>query len=137
VARRKLQSGPKGARSSCPIANGLDVLGDQWTLLVVRDVMFAGRQRFGELADSLEAIPSNILTDRLGRLVEWGILEKHLYQSRPPRHEYRLTDKGRDLFPVLREMALWSSRHVPGAAKLRPESLKAIEDRLAARNRPE
>jgi DNA-binding HxlR family transcriptional regulator len=135
MARRKLKSGPKGARSACPIANILDVVGDQWTLLVVRDVMFAGRHRFGELAGSLEAIPSNILTDRLRRLVEWGILEKRPYQSRPPRHEYRLTGKGRELFPVLREMALWSSRHMPGAAKVRPEFLKAVEAKLAAKRR--
>lgn len=132
MARRKLQSGPEGARSACPIANILDVLGDQWTLLVVRDVMFAGRHRFGELAGSLEAIPTNILTDRLRRLEEWGILEKRPYQDRPPRHEYRLTPRGRDLFPVLREMALWSSRHMAGAAKARPEFLKAVEKRLAA-----
>ena len=136
MARRKYQSGPRGARSPCPIANTLDVLGDQWTLLVVRDVMFAGRHRFGELAGSREAIPTNILTDRLRRLVEWGILEKHPYQSRPARHEYRLTAKGRELFPVLREMALWSGRHMPGSARVPPELLKAIEERLAAQDSP-
>ena len=132
MARRTHRAGPKGARSPCPIANILDVLGDKWTLLVVRDVMLLGRHRFGELAGSREAIPTNILTDRLRRLEEWGILEKRPYQQRPPRHEYRLTRKGRELFPVLREMATWSSRHMPGAAKMPAGFLGAVERKLAA-----
>ena len=132
MARRIPQSGPKGARSACPIANILDVLGDQWTLLVVRDVMLLGRHRFGELAGSREAIPTNILTDRLRRLEEWGILEKRAYQERPTRYEYRLTRKGRELFPVIREMAIWSSRHMPGAAKMPAGFLEAVEKKLAA-----
>jgi DNA-binding HxlR family transcriptional regulator len=135
MARRSPRSGPKGARSSCPIANILDVLGDQWTLLVVRDVMLLGRHRFGELAASREAIPTNILTDRLRRLEEWGILAKRAYQERPRRHEYRLTKKGRELFPVIREMAIWSIRHMPGAAKIPDGFLADVEKRLATETR--
>ena len=131
MARRTHRAGPKGARSPCPIANILDVLGDKWTLLVVRDVMLLGRHRFGELAGSREAIPTNILTDRLRRLEQWGILEKRPYQQRPTRHEYRLTKKGRELFPVIREMAIWSSRHMPGAAKMPPGFLEAVAEKLA------
>jgi len=132
VARRILKAGPRGARSDCPIANILDVLGDKWTLLVVRDVMLLDRHRFGELAASREGIPTNILTDRLRRLEEWGILEKRPYQKSPPRHEYRLTAKGRELFPVIREMATWSIRHMPGAAKIPSGFLEAVEKKLAA-----
>jgi len=132
VARRISRSGAKGRRSACPIANILDVLGDKWTFLVVRDVMLLGRHRFGELARSREAIPSNILSDRLRRLEEWEILEKRRYQERPPRHEYRLTKKGRELFPVLREMAVWSSRHMPGVAKIPPGFLEGVRKKLAA-----
>jgi DNA-binding HxlR family transcriptional regulator len=133
VARKIPRPGPKGARSACPIANLLDVLGDKWTLLVVRDVMLLGRHRFGELAGSREGIPTNILTDRLRRLEEWGILEKRAYQERPTRHEYRLTKKGHELFPVIREMAIWSSRHMPGAAKMPSGFLEAAEKKLAAK----
>ena len=132
MARRISRSGAKGARSACPIANILDVLGDKWTFLVVRDVMLLGRHRFGELARSREAIPSNILSDRLRRLEEWEILEKRRYQERPPRFEYRLTKKGRELFPVLREMAIWSSRHMPGVAKIPPGFLEGVQKKLAA-----
>ena len=132
MARRISRSGAKGARSACPIANILDVLGDKWTLLVVRDVMLLGRHRFGELARSRESIPSNILTERLRRLEEWEILEKRPYQERPPRYEYRLTKKGRELFPVIREMAIWSSRHMPGVAKMPQGFLEAVQKKLAA-----
>jgi DNA-binding HxlR family transcriptional regulator len=103
-------------RSSCPIANALDLLGDRWTLLVIRDLLFVGKRRFGELANSPEGIPTNILSDRLRRLEECGVVTKVPYQLRPKRYEYQLTDKGRDLSPLLRALIEWAMRHLPDVA---------------------
>jgi DNA-binding HxlR family transcriptional regulator len=115
---------PEDRRSACPIATTLDLLGDKWTLLVVRDLLFVGKRRFGEFLESPEGIPTNILSDRLRRLEEHGVVEKSLYSSRPQRYEYRLTARGADLFPVLRAMAEWGLRHLPGTAAPPEEVLR-------------
>jgi len=107
-------------RSVCPIANALDLIGDKWTLLVVRDLLFLGKRLYGELAQSAEGIPSNILADRLRRLEDAGLVSKTPYQDNPVRYEYRLTGKGTDLLPTLREMVAWSNKHIPGTAKPPP-----------------
>lgn len=100
-------------RSRCPVACTLDLLGDKWTLLVVRDLLL-NQHTFKALQTSPERIPSNILADRLKRLEREGILQKQLYQDRPPRYTYHLTEKGRSLGPVLHAMLTWGSTHVPG-----------------------
>ncbi len=97
----------------CPVAAMLDILGDRWTLLVVRD-LFAGKRIYSEFQVSPEGIPTNILAERLKRLVGNGIAKKIPYQERPLRHEYVLTAKGRDLGPILQAMVEWGERHVPG-----------------------
>lgn len=122
------------ARSPCPIAGTLDLLGDKWTLLVVRDILFFGKRRFGELAASPEGIPTNILSDRLRRLEECGVLVKAPYLTRPQRYEYHLTERGRDLLPVLRAMIEWANRHLPGTAKAPPGMLEKAAE--AARAEP-
>jgi DNA-binding HxlR family transcriptional regulator len=119
---------PTGARSPCPIANVLDLLGDKWTLLVVRDLLFMAKRRFGDFLSSPEGIPTNILTDRLRRLEEHGIVTKVPYLSRPVRHEYHLTPRGSDLFPLLREMIGWANRHLPGTATPPPGFMEKAED---------
>jgi len=91
------------------ILSALDAIGDRWSLLVLRGV-FRGLYRFGELRDDL-GIASNLLTTRLSRLVEHGVLEKVRYQERPERFEYRLTDAGRDLSPVLVSLMQWGDTH--------------------------
>ena len=103
-------------RSVCPVANSLDLIGDKWTLLIVRDMLLLGKRRFGELLRSDEGIPTNILADRLRCLEEDGIIRRRAYRPRPARYEYVLTRKGADLFPLLREMARWANRHLPGTA---------------------
>ena len=108
---------PVSRRSNCPIANILDLVGDRWTLLVVRDLLLFRKVRYKDLAGSRERIPTNLLADRLRRLEELGIVEKTPYQQRPVRHEYRLTPRGRDLLPVLREMVGWANRHISGTAR--------------------
>jgi len=95
----------------------LDLIGDRWTLLVVRDLRRFRTVRFKNLAESRERIPTNLLADRLRRLEQAGIVEKSAYQQRPVRYEYRLTARGIDLLPVLREMAGWANRHISGTAR--------------------
>lgn len=109
-------------RSTCPIACALDLIGDRWTLLVLRD-LFLGKSKYGELLESKEGIPTNILAERLIRLQASGLIEKSEYQSNPPRFAYGLTDKGKDLRQVLGSLAMWGKRHVP-AAKMN-ETLRA------------
>lgn len=104
-------------RSVCPIANALELVGDKWTLLVVRDLLFLGKHRYGELAQSAEGIPSNILADRLKRLEEVGLVTRKAYQQNPVRYEYRLTPMGADLLPVLKEVIRWANKHIPGTAR--------------------
>ena len=93
----------------CPVASTLEVIGERWTLLIVRDV-FLGIRRFDDLQRDL-GVARNILQVRLERLVEEGILVKRPYQERPLRSEYRLTEKGADLWPVLVAMLQWGDRH--------------------------
>jgi DNA-binding HxlR family transcriptional regulator len=100
-------------RSTCPVAGALDIVGDRWTLLVVRDLL-RGKRRYGDLAASAERIPTNILADRLRRLEQAGLVERRQYRERPPRYEYRLTHTGKDLAPVVRSVAEWGLRNVPG-----------------------
>jgi DNA-binding HxlR family transcriptional regulator len=94
----------------CSIAGTLELIGERWTLLIVRDA-FLGLRRFDEFQRSL-GIARNVLTDRLNRLVEAGIFEKVRYSERPERFEYRLTDKGRELNVALSALRQWGDRHV-------------------------
>lgn len=92
----------------CSIAATLDVIGDRWSLLILRDV-FRGGHRFGEIQADL-GIAKNLLSDRLSRLVEHGLLERVPYQERPVRYDYRLTAKGADLSPALIALMGWGDR---------------------------
>jgi DNA-binding HxlR family transcriptional regulator len=94
----------------CSVARTLEVIGDRWTMLVIRDA-FHGVRRFEEFQERL-GIARNVLSARLMRLVEEGVFEKHRYRDRPPRFEYRLTPKGVDLFPVMISLMKWGDRHV-------------------------
>jgi DNA-binding HxlR family transcriptional regulator len=93
-------------RSPCPVACSLDIFGDRWTLLIVRDLFF-GRQRFKDFTASPEGIPTNILTDRLQRLVDHGIAEQIPAEDGTKRLAYRLTEKGKALESVLKAMRDW------------------------------
>ena len=108
-ARRAVR--PK--RSTCPVSRTLDVLGDRWSLLVVRDLM-RGKKRFADFLESKEGIPTNTLAERLQRLVRAGIVESHRYSDHPPRVEYVLTIKGEELRPIIRAMVDWGVRHAGG-----------------------
>jgi DNA-binding HxlR family transcriptional regulator len=98
----------------CSVAGALEVIGERWSLLIVRDVL-NGNRRFGQLQRSL-GVARNVLSARLQRLVEEGILERRAYQESPPRHEYFLTEKGLDLWPALIALQGWGDRHSTGPA---------------------
>ena len=101
----------KKSRSSCPVTFALDRLGDKWSLLIVRDLMFRGRNTYGDFLNSGEGIATNVLADRLKRLEAEGIIEKSRDPDNRRRFLYTLTDKGYDLTPVLLEMMRWSAKH--------------------------
>ena len=103
----------RGRRSRCPVACTLDLLGDRWSLLVIRDLV-RGKRRFAEFLASPEGIPTNILADRLKRLKARGVIRAQRYSARPPRLEYTLSEKGEELRPILRAMAEWGVRHAGG-----------------------
>ena len=107
----------EGARSLCPVANTLDFIGDKWSLLVVRDLLH-GKKTYGELLDSPEKIPTNILADRLRRLEGAGIIAKAPYRERPVRYAYTLTVKGMELSEVLLAFVRWGKKHIPGTKTL-------------------
>jgi DNA-binding HxlR family transcriptional regulator len=113
-------AGRSALRSRCPIAGALDLLGDRWTLLVMRDVLFYDKRRFGDFLTSPERIATNVLTERLHRLERCGLILRRRYRDHPPREEYHPTARGLDLVPVLRELIRWGQRHVPGTAQQPP-----------------
>jgi DNA-binding HxlR family transcriptional regulator len=116
-------------RSGCPISISLEIFGDRWSLLIVRDLMFKGRRSFREFAGAGEGVATNILTDRLTRLESADIIRRATDPGDGRKVVYRLTKKGMELAPVLVEMVLWAARHEDTDAP-RAE-LRAMEDRDA------
>ena len=130
-------------RSACPLSATLDLVGDKWSLLVVRDLLFFGKKRYGDLARSPEKIPTNLLADRLKRLEAAGILEKKAYQQNPTRYEYHLTPRGLDLRELMLAMVQWGQKHLPGVDQSPPpkppEEPQGYEDllrRIGRRHHP-
>lgn len=117
-------------RSACAIANILDILGDKWTLLLVRD-LYLGKKTYSEFQQSAEKMPTNILAERLKRLQSAGIISKQSYQQRPVRYAYQLTEKGEALAPVLKEMVIWGNKYIPDTIRL-----ETVEKLLARQKRP-
>lgn len=99
-------------RSPCPVACTLDWIGDRWTLLVIRDMMFFKKQRFEEFLESPEGISTNILANRLKLLEELGLVEKQPYSNHSRRMNYQLTEEGKSLRPVLRVITAWGLKHI-------------------------
>ncbi len=113
-------------RSRCSIARTLDIVGDKWTLLIVRDLMWHGRYTFQALQASDERIPTNILAERLRRLMSYGLARRRPYQRHPVRYSYYLTDAGRTLEPVLLQIMQWGHQRLNGGifdpSKLKPKA---------------
>jgi DNA-binding HxlR family transcriptional regulator len=124
-------------RSACAVANSLDILGDKWSLLVVRDLLH-GKHTYGELSRSPERIPTNILADRLERLESTGIITSTPYQQRPVRYAYTLTPKGRALGDVLLAFVRWGKEHIPGTVAMnqRPARGEAAPSNSNSRRLP-
>jgi DNA-binding HxlR family transcriptional regulator len=99
-------------RSQCPVARTLDLIGDRWSLLIVRD-MLSGSSKFQQFLASPENIPTNVLSSRLKLLESSGLIEATLYQRHPPRFAYTLTDKGKKLASVIRAIADWGESSLP------------------------
>ena len=118
-------------RSTCPAACALDLAGDKWTLLVVRDLL-RGRDTYGKLLASDEGIPTNILADRLRRMEEAGLIDAKPYQKHPVRYAYALTAKGRDLEHVLAAVARWGTKHIRGT-RVPPEFSSSSRSLLPGR----
>ncbi|MEM9365783.1 MAG: helix-turn-helix domain-containing protein [Planctomycetota bacterium] len=107
-------------RSCCPVSCTLDLIGDKWTLLIVRDLLL-GRTQYKEFAASPEQIATNILADRLRRLTDQGIIEQVASTERAGRSTYRLTKKGKALKPVLQSITRWGLNHLEGTeVRLKP-----------------
>ena len=103
------------SQESCPVARTLNVVGDRWTILVLRDLSW-GRKRYGELLESLAGISTNLLADRLKRLEESQMVEQVRYSDHPPRADYRLTEKGRAFVPILVALKAYGDEWEPQSA---------------------
>ena len=97
--------------NDCPVARTLDLIGERWTILLLRDLLLQGPRRFQDLQDSLPGVAPNILSARLKSLEEKGLVQRQLYTDRPPRVEYVLTEKGKSLGPVVKAMREWGAKH--------------------------
>ena len=102
-------------RSDCPISCVLDLIGDKWTLLVLRDMMFFNKRQFFEFLESPEKISTNILTDRLHKLEQSGVIAKEPYSSHRYRFAYHVTETGLELKPILTEIGKWGLKHCENA----------------------
>jgi DNA-binding HxlR family transcriptional regulator len=118
-----------GWRSHCPISFALDVFGDRWTLLVMRDLLLRGKRTYGEFLASEEGIATNVLADRLAWLEAHGILRTAKDPDEGRRVIYEVTPKGRDLLPVLLEMVMWSARYDAHTAAPAPFVKRIARDR--------
>jgi DNA-binding HxlR family transcriptional regulator len=95
----------------CPLARTLDIIGERWSVLILRDLFLQGARKFQDFESSLSGISPNTLSARLKRLEEAGIIERRFYAEHPPRAEYVLTAKGRELGPVMKALRAWGERH--------------------------
>lgn len=117
-----------GVRSGCPIATTLDLVGDRWSLVILRDLMM-GKSRYSDLLSSPEGITTNILATRLETMRATGLVTRAPYQERPVRHAYTLTDKGWALHPVLLAMCDWANAYYPDTWPTPEKFRKFAEER--------
>ena len=121
-------------RSECPISYTMDVFGDKWTMLIMRDLLLYGKDSFSEFLCSDEKIATNILTDRLNVLLQESFVTKHTAPTNKSKFLYRPTEKAIELIPILAEMTLWAEKYNPGGAPadivepLKKNRTKALRD---------
>ena len=127
-----MPKGKKPARwEGCPIRFGMGVFGDKWTLLIVRDLMFKGKSHYGEFSEPAEGISTNILADRLRKLVQNGIVDKQLDPSNQTKFIYRLTNKGKDLLPIMLAIVDWSEKY-DSNTEVPPEFIRKLRRNQSA-----
>ena len=119
-------------RSGCPIASTLDMIGDRWSLIILRDLI-CGKTRFSQFLDSPERITPSVLTDRLTFLEADGLIFRKPYSERPKRYEFFITPKGEALLPVMQAMCAWGHVHVPGTWEA-PQSFMERVPRVSGEN---
>jgi DNA-binding HxlR family transcriptional regulator len=129
----KMHSSKTITRSPCAISNVLDILGDRWTLLVVRDLLFYGKHEFKEFLSSPESIATNILTQRLQRLCAADMIDDIAHPDNRSRKLYYLTDKGKALLPVLIEMVIWAEEYLPESEIMKPIQKALKQDSQGAK----
>ena len=142
ISESSVPSKAQARRSGCPLNASVEMLGDRWSLLIIRDMMLRGARTYKEFLDCCEGIATNILADRLKRLIAYGIIEAQPEPTYGRKVFYRLTMKGIDLAPVLTEMVLWAAAHEttgnqPLVQQMRSdkeEFLAAIRKRWASQN---
>lgn len=125
---------PKNHRSKCPLSGFLDVLGDKWSLLIIRDMMFNGKNTFGDFLKSPEGIATNILTSRLITLEENGFIEKLKNPENKKVPIYKLTRKGQELKPTLVEVYLWTDKYFPIPRDIKVQILEIKKSRKLGRS---
>lgn len=101
----------KSTKEPCPVARALEIMGDRWSILILRDLLLNESRRFQDFENSLRGISPNTLSARLKHLEEHGIITRRLYEEHPPRAEYLLTPKGRELGPAMRGLQIWGQKH--------------------------
>ncbi|TMH82514.1 MAG: helix-turn-helix transcriptional regulator [Betaproteobacteria bacterium] len=101
---------PTRSPKYCPVVRALDVIGDSWTILILRDLFLDGARKFQDLQESLSGVSPNTLSVRLKKLETHGIIERRFYEQHPPRAEYVLTDRGRELGPVMKSLRDWGNK---------------------------
>lgn len=116
-------------RSDCPLSQSLDIFGDKWSLLIIRDLMFGNKCTYNDFLKSEEGIATNILASRLKGLEENGIIEKTAHPDSKAKNLYRLTAKGIDLLPVIMEVYIWSDKYLEIPADLRSTIKEAKKDK--------
>ena len=121
-----VQKTEHSSRSTCPLACGLDVIGDHWSLLVIRDLMFLGRHEYKDMLNAEEGISSNILSDRLKRLEDEGLINSIPHPESGRRKLYYLLPKGKDLIHVLTHLARWADKHLGDLVEIPLEKRKLL-----------
>ena len=116
---------PIKKRSLCPVSSALDIIGDKWSLLIVRDLVFEGKNTYGQYLRGEEGIATNILADRLEWLEQTGIIKRSPHPDGRTKSTFKLTAKGADLIPLIVDMVVWSDKHLEISAQAR-QMAKAI-----------
>ena len=116
------------ARSKCSISGSLDIVGDKWSLLIIRDAIFLNKKSFNEFRNSAEKIASNILANRMEKLVKYGIMSKSQNPDNKLKFDYLLTDKGRALQPVIEALGDWGYQHIDGTNDVKEQVNSIVKD---------